>query len=226
MVGKKTSEGFSVSTVQRVHARAYKRAVAAMRFTALVLALASTASAFSGPPSPLFASTPGVRLAAPAASAASRFPGTTRVYGQKVLLSLDASAPRTALLSRPASAPANDLGRRHFLAASAFAALVLAPTSPAEAKEAINDCDKWAPGRRWLTGKSCKEKASGDLKGTKKDPQYLRKLQDCKAQGQAPGGKEEANVEINKTCRDSVCSTYEQCTYQIGPKEDYGGFFF
>ena len=29
-----------------------------------------------------------------------------------------------------------------------------------------------------------------------------------------------------KACRDQVCTTYEQCTYQIGQKEDYGGFLF
>ena len=33
------------------------------------------------------------------------------------------------------------------------------------------------------------EKGSKETKGTKKDPKYLRALQDCKAQGQAPGGK-------------------------------------
>eukprot|EP00960_Hanusia_phi_P063787 765572-Hanusia_phi.AAC.5 len=32
--------------------------------------------------------------------------------------------------------------------------------APAESKEAINDCDKWAPGRKYITGKSCQEKGS------------------------------------------------------------------
>merc|ERR1719183_1962668 len=139
---------------------------------------------------------------------------------------MESSATGKPPSSRRASTPADDQNRRRFLASGVCAALLVVTASPAEAKEAINDCEKWASGRRWLTGKSCKDKASGDVKGTKKDPQYLRKLQDCKAQGQAPGGKEESNDDINKACRDAVCTTYEQCTYQIGPKEDYGGFFF
>ncbi|EKX48621.1 hypothetical protein GUITHDRAFT_105765 [Guillardia theta CCMP2712] len=77
--------------------------------------------------------------------------------------------------------------------------------SPAHSKDAINDCEKWAPGRKWITGKSCQEKGSNEVKGTKKDPKYLRSIQNC---------------------RNEYCTTYEQCTYQIGPKEDYGGFVF
>merc|ERR1712127_266543 len=110
--------------------------------------------------------------------------------------------------------------RRTFVAAICAAVVLGGNSHAAVAKDAINDCEKWAPGRKWQSGKSCQEKGSKELKGTKKAPKFLRAMQDCKAQNQAPGGKEESNSDINKSCRDAVCTTYEQCTYQIGPKDD------
>ena len=123
-----------------------------MRTAALVIALASTTvSAFSAAPHVLYASAPGVRLGAPA----SHRPGSacaTRERGQKLLLSMESSATGKPPSSRRASTPADDQNRRRFLASGVCAALLVVTASPAEAKEAINDCEKWASGRRWLTG--------------------------------------------------------------------------
>jgi hypothetical protein len=78
----------------------------------------------------------------------------------------------------------------------AFAAIALSIITPAAAFAAekdFNDCGKgWTPGRKWLTGKSCQEKGKDnqykDNKGTKKDPKFLKSLQGCRADCQAPTG--------------------------------------
>ena len=164
-------------------------------------------------------------LQPPSVALARRYIAPPSAAGVRQLRSERRRSERPAV-HMDASLPGPAAGRRR-LVADALGIFVLGgAAAPTAAKEVINDCEKWAPGRRWLTGKSCQDKGSGKLEGTKKDPKYLRALQDCKAQGQAPGGKEESNNDINKMCRDQVCTTYEQCTYQIGPKEDYGGFFF
>ena len=124
-----------------------------MRITALVLAFASsTVSAFSAAPHPPQALAPGVRLGAPAAHRPGGSACTRRQHGRSRLLSMEASATGKHPSARRAPAPAGDQNRRRFLATSVCAALLGVTTSPAEAKEAINDCEKWAPGRRWLTG--------------------------------------------------------------------------
>ena len=56
-----------------------------------------------------------------------------------------------------AKAPSVANSRRRALAAIGAAAF-WGGISPAMAKEIINDCEKWAPGRKFLSGKSCQEK--------------------------------------------------------------------
>merc|ERR1719183_2370691 len=188
-----------------------------MRHATLVIALSASAAAFAPQPGVFLFSAQPATFCAPT----NALQGSSGRPFERT--------PEPALRMEVPSSPSEVVsGRRDLLASVLSAAIVggLAAPGAAVAKDAINDCEKWAPGRKWISGKSCQEKGSKETKGTKKDPKYLRALQDCKAQGQAPGGKEESNNDINKLCRDEVCLTYEQCTYQIGPKEDYGGFFF
>jgi hypothetical protein len=50
--------------------------------------------------------------------------------------------------------------RRTFVTAFCAAVALGGNSHVAVAKDVINDCEKWAPGRKWLSGKSCQEKVS------------------------------------------------------------------
>ena len=71
--------------------------------------------------------------------------------------------------------------------------------------------NRYVVGRKWFTGKSCQEKGSKETKGTKKDTKYLRALQDCKAQGQAPGVLQCVVVCCSVLPFVAACGTVLQC---------------
>jgi hypothetical protein len=78
----------------------------------------------------------------------------------------------------------------------------------------------------WMTGKMPKipgqtPKDKNDLTGTRKDPNFLRSLSDCKNQCENMTGSVNNNGyakeknECLSECQDICCTTYQQCTFPI-----------
>lgn len=66
-----------------------------------------------------------------------------------------------------------------------------------------------------------KPKDKSDTKGTKRDPNFLRSISDCKAQceqSNGPDGYARSKEECLELCQDICCKTYEQCTFAITPR--------
>jgi hypothetical protein len=79
----------------------------------------------------------------------------------------------------------------------------------------------------YLTGKRPKvpgEKPKGDpndTKGTRKDPNFLRSISDCKSQCERTSdsdGLVRDKYDCLSECQDICCTTYEQCTFAIVPR--------
>lgn len=75
----------------------------------------------------------------------------------------------------------------------------------------------------WLTGKmpkipGQKPKEKNDVSGTRKDPNFLRSLSDCKNQCEKNIGSDgyaKTKEECLSECQDICCTTYQQCTFAI-----------
>ena len=72
----------------------------------------------------------------------------------------------------------------------------------------------------YMSGKTpkvpgAKPKDKNDLSGTKKDPNFLRSIADCKSQCESKG---KAKEDCLSECQDICCMTYEQCTFNIVPR--------
>ena len=70
-----------------------------------------------------------------------------------------------------------------------------------------------------VPGQAPKDKS--DTKGTKRDPNFLRAISDCKAQceqSNGPDGFARSKEECLELCQDVCCKTYEQCTFAITPR--------
>ena len=75
----------------------------------------------------------------------------------------------------------------------------------------------------WKTGRTPeipgqKPKDESDTKGTRKDPNFLRSIADCKGKCEnspGPDGLARSSVECLSACQDICCTTYEQCTFAI-----------
>jgi hypothetical protein len=78
----------------------------------------------------------------------------------------------------------------------------------------------------WITGKAPKipgqkPKDKNDVSGTRKDPNFLRSLSDCKGQCErtpTSDGYAKSKEDCLSECQDICCSTYEQCTFGIVPR--------
>ncbi|KAL7430126.1 hypothetical protein ACHAXM_002019 [Skeletonema potamos] len=78
----------------------------------------------------------------------------------------------------------------------------------------------------WKTGRAPqipgqKPKDKSDVKGTKKDPSFLRSIADCKTKCEnnyGPDGLSRSSTECLSSCQDICCTTYEQCTFAIVPR--------
>lgn len=78
----------------------------------------------------------------------------------------------------------------------------------------------------WQTGKmpiipGQKTKDKSDVSGTRKDPNFLRSLADCKSQCEktsTPEGYAKPKEECLSDCQDICCTTYQQCTFGIVPR--------
>ena len=78
----------------------------------------------------------------------------------------------------------------------------------------------------WMTGKmpmipGQKPKDKSDVAGTRKDPNFLRSLSDCKNQcenmtgASNNAGYAKGKEECLSECQDICCTTYQQCTFPI-----------
>lgn len=66
-----------------------------------------------------------------------------------------------------------------------------------------------------------KPKDKSDVKGTRKDPDFLRSVADCRNACQnTPGsdGYARSKEDCLSECQDICCRTYEQCTFDIVPR--------
>jgi hypothetical protein len=78
----------------------------------------------------------------------------------------------------------------------------------------------------WITGKAPKipgqkQKDKNDVSGTRKDPNFLRSLSDCKGQCErtpTSDGYAKSKEDCLSECQDICCATYEQCTFGIVPR--------
>jgi hypothetical protein len=97
-----------------------------------------------------------------------------------------------------------------FLSAAAMQICLLgAATSPANAAEATT---VYKSGKTPIVpGQKPKDK--NDAKGTKKDPDFLRSIADCRSQCQSSNGSDgyaKAKEDCLSECQDICCTTYEQ----------------
>lgn len=66
-----------------------------------------------------------------------------------------------------------------------------------------------------------KPRDKNDVKGTRKDPDFLRSVADCRSQCQNSLGSDgyaRAKEDCLSECQDICCKTYEQCTFDIVPR--------
>ncbi len=110
--------------------------------------------------------------------------------------------------------------RRAFLSATALSIAMISATPAVLA--ATTD----AAATVYRSGKTpkvpdAKPKDKSDLKGTRKDPDFLRSVADCRSQCQnTPGsdGYARSKEDCLSECQDICCKTYEQCTFDIVPR--------
>jgi hypothetical protein len=82
------------------------------------------------------------------------------------------------------------------------------------------------PATRYISGKPPQvpgqtPQDKSNLKGTRKDPDFLRSIADCRSQCQntpGPDGLSKAKEDCLSECQDICCRTYEQCTFNIVPR--------
>ena len=112
--------------------------------------------------------------------------------------------------------------RRRFLTATVMNFSLLVATAPV----VIAADAPRPPGTKYVSGKSPiipgeAKKKSDSTKGTRKDPDFLRSIADCRNQCQAApgsGGLAKSKEDCLSECQDICCKTYEQCTFNIVPR--------
>ena len=117
------------------------------------------------------------------------------------------------------------LGRRGFLHSAVASAVLCLVTTPSFSNPA-SAADNYAKGTVWLTGKypqvpGQKPHDKKDVKGTRKDANFLRSISDCKAQCErstGPDGLARSKEDCLSECQDVCCDSYEQCTFAIVPR--------
>eukprot|EP00559_Dactyliosolen_fragilissimus_P004620 CAMPEP_0184859810 /NCGR_PEP_ID=MMETSP0580-20130426/4798_1 /TAXON_ID=1118495 /ORGANISM="Dactyliosolen fragilissimus" /LENGTH=245 /DNA_ID=CAMNT_0027356653 /DNA_START=66 /DNA_END=803 /DNA_ORIENTATION=+ len=121
--------------------------------------------------------------------------------------------------------------RRHILATTALAFIthsIITTATPQPAAAA--DASKGSSGNGktiiYNSGKTPlapgqKPKDKNDTSGTRKDPNFLRSVSNCKSQCENSldsEGYARSKEECLSDCQDICCTTYEQCTFQIVPR--------
>jgi hypothetical protein len=113
--------------------------------------------------------------------------------------------------------------RRRCLQSIFYATTILSLTFPVNAA-AIPTTTTTTEDTIWITGKmpiapGQKPKDKNDLTGTRKDPNFLRSLSDCKNQCENMMGSNDGYAkgknECLSECQDICCTTYQQCTFPI-----------
>ncbi|KAL3927489.1 MAG: hypothetical protein SGBAC_013067 [Bacillariaceae sp.] len=101
--------------------------------------------------------------------------------------------------------------RRIFLSAVAMQICLLGATSPATAADGGATTVYKSGKAPVVPGQKPKDKS--DTKGTRKDPDFLRSVADCRSQCQStngPDGLAKAKEDCLSECQDICCTTYEQ----------------
>jgi len=139
---------------------------------------------------------------------------------QRVLLRFDDTEDRPTKSSEEGAAASNvHETRRRFLSAAAMNICFLGASAPAIAAAETST--------RYISGKppqvpGQKPQDKSNLKGTKKDPDFLRSIADCRNQCQnsasGPDGLAKSKEDCLSECQDICCKTYEQCTFNIVPR--------
>jgi len=110
--------------------------------------------------------------------------------------------------------------RRNLFTAAAGVFLGAAITPPTEPAHAADDKTIWLTGKApQIPGKKPKDK--GDYSGTRRDPNFLRSISDCKSQCEntpQSDGLARSKEDCLSECQDICCTTYEQCTFAIVPR--------
>lgn len=111
--------------------------------------------------------------------------------------------------------------RRRFLNAAAMNICLLGGGAPA----VLAADSPLPPGTKYISGKTPlapgETKKSDSTKGTRKDPDFLRSVSDCKNQCQSSVGSDglaRSKEDCLSECQDICCKTYEQCTFNIVPR--------
>lgn len=119
-------------------------------------------------------------------------------------------------------------GRRRFMWSVTLTSLVVGANvvnsfpelALAVETETVGEYTIWKTGRAPIVpGQKPRDK--DDVKGTRKDPNFLRSVADCKGKCEnTPGsdGLARTKEECLTTCQDICCTTYEQCTFAIVPR--------
>lgn len=103
--------------------------------------------------------------------------------------------------------------RRIFLSAAAMQICLLGATSPAAAAAADGGATTFYKSGKAPIVPGQKPKDKSDTKGTRKDPDFLRSVADCRSQCQStngPDGLAKAKEDCLSECQDICCTTYEQ----------------
>ena len=106
------------------------------------------------------------------------------------------------------------------LLATASSITVLANSMPEQAMAATVESGDviWKTGRAPIIPGKTPPSDKGDVKGTRKDPNFLRSVADCKGKCENSldsDGLARSATECLQACQDICCTTYEQCTFTI-----------
>mmetsp|Transcript_4018 Transcript_4018/g.10510 ORF Transcript_4018/g.10510 Transcript_4018/m.10510 type:complete len:187 (-) Transcript_4018:1201-1761(-) len=138
----------------------------------------------------------------------------TRIHSHSTTSLVDDTSSQSAIFQP------ND-SRRRFLIAAAINFSFLGVTTPVVTAADV----LLPPGTKYVSGKSPiipgdAKKKSDSTKGTRKDPDFLRSIADCRNQCQSAGsgGLAKSKEDCLSECQDVCCKTYEQCTFNIVPR--------
>lgn len=145
--------------------------------------------------------------------------GSTRV--QHSIIHSDSSSSTDDESSSSAFA-----SRRNFLSAAAMNICLLGAAAPAMAAPSPTPDEEQTKATIYRSGKQPmvpgqKPRDKGDTKGSRKDPDFLRSISDCKSQCQTTPGSDglaRPKEDCLSDCQDICCKTYEQCTFDIVPR--------
>lgn len=109
--------------------------------------------------------------------------------------------------------------RQWFLHTTAALFTLTANTAPSNAASTDFQRTVYITGKPPIVpGQSSKSNNNNNnnTQGTRKDPNFLRSISDCKSQCELQGNK--SKEDCLSECQDICCKTYEQCTFAIVPR--------